>query len=188
MLVYKGRKTQGYISILLFFSDEGLNVTGIRRKDKEITDIDEIRAVLKKAKYVTLAMCVNNEPYLATLSHGYDEKRGCIYFHCAPEGKKIRILMENNNVWGQTLLDRGYVQGSCDHLYATAQFKGKVTFVNDYAEKEYALKSMIRALDNNPEPLIEKQLQQESVQKITIGRIDIDFMTGKKAVKVIISQ
>jgi nitroimidazol reductase NimA-like FMN-containing flavoprotein (pyridoxamine 5'-phosphate oxidase superfamily) len=160
----------------------------MRRKDKEITDIDEIKAVLKKAKYVTLAMCTNNEPYLATLSHGYDEQRGCIYFHCAPEGRKVSILNQNNNVWGQALLDGGYVQGACDHLYATAQFSGKVTFVKNVEEKEQALKVMIRALDSDPEPLIKKQLQAQSVQKVNIGRIDIGFMSGKKAAKVIISQ
>jgi nitroimidazol reductase NimA-like FMN-containing flavoprotein (pyridoxamine 5'-phosphate oxidase superfamily) len=158
----------------------------MRRKDKEITDIDEIKAVLKKAKYVTLAMCTNNEPYLATLSHGYDEQRGCIYFHCAPEGRKVSILNQNNNVWGQALLDGGYVQGACDHLYATAQFSGKVTFVKNVEEKEQALKVMIRALDSDPEPLIKKQLK--AVQKVNIGRIDIGFMSGKKAAKVIISQ
>jgi len=37
-------------------------------------------------------MCSDNEPYLATLSHGYDEEKTCIYFHFAPEGKKIEIL------------------------------------------------------------------------------------------------
>jgi nitroimidazol reductase NimA-like FMN-containing flavoprotein (pyridoxamine 5'-phosphate oxidase superfamily) len=163
-------------------------MTDMRRNDKEITDIDEIKAVLKKAKYVTLAMCTNNEPYLATLSHGYDEQRGCIYFHCAPEGRKVSILNQNNNVWGQALLDGGYVQGACDHLYATAQFSGKVTFVKNVEEKEQALKVMIRALDSDPEPLIKKQLQAQSVQKVNIGRIDIGFMSGKKAAKVITSQ
>jgi hypothetical protein len=42
-------------------------------------------------------------------------------------------------VWGQALIDNGYQQGSCDHLYRTAQFRGKVTFVEDQAEKIHAL-------------------------------------------------
>ena len=163
-------------------------MTGMRRKDKEITNINEIKSILKKAKFITVAMSLHDEPYLATLSIGYDEPRNCLYFHCAPEGKKISILKANSRVWGQALLDRGYVQGSCDHLYATVQFSGKVTFVSDIAEKEHALKTMIRQLDDNPEALIQKQLQPVSVQKIYIGRIDIDFMSGKKAEKVIISQ
>ena len=162
--------------------------TGIRRKDKEITDVNEMKKILKAAKYVTVAMCLDSEPYLVTLSHGYDEERNCIYFHCAAEGKKINILQANNRVWGQALVDRGYVQGACDHLYATTQFKGRVTFVEDVAEKEHALKLMINSLDNNPEELIKKQLLPQSVQKVRIGRVDIDYMSGKKADKIIISQ
>jgi hypothetical protein len=133
-------------------------------------------------------MCLDNEPYLTTLSHGYDEERNCIYFHCATEGKKISILQANNHVWGQALVDRGYVQGACDHLYATAQFRGRVIFVEDMAEKELALKLMIESLDDNPEEIIKKQLLLQSIQKVRIGRIDIDYMSGKKADKVIISQ
>jgi len=44
-------------------------MTGIRRKDKEITDVNEMKKILKEAKYVTVAMCLNSELYLATLSH-----------------------------------------------------------------------------------------------------------------------
>ena len=160
----------------------------MRRKDKEIKDVDETKSILKKAKYITLAMCLHDMPYLATLSHGYDEQSNCIYFHCASEGKKIDILKANNNVWGQALVDQGYVQGSCDHLYATAQFSGKVTFVKDLAEKERALKTMIRALDDNPDEVIKRQLLPRSVQRVNIGRIDIDSLSGKKAEVVIISQ
>lgn len=163
-------------------------MTGIRRKDKEIADIDEMKTILKQADYVTLGMCLYDEPYLVTLSHGYDEEKNCVYFHCAQEGKKISILQQNNRVWGQALIDRGYVQGSCDHLYATTQFKGKVTFLENLSEKEHALRVMIRALDDNPEKVMEKQLLPKSIQKVKIGRIDIEFMTGKKAEKVIVSQ
>jgi nitroimidazol reductase NimA-like FMN-containing flavoprotein (pyridoxamine 5'-phosphate oxidase superfamily) len=163
-------------------------LTGIRRKDKEITDIDEIKSILKMTQYVTLAMCLNDEPYLVTLSHGYDQERNCIYFHCAGEGKKVDILKANNLVWGQALIDKGYVQGACDQLYSTTQFRGKVTFVEDSKEKERAMKVMIRALDRNPQEIIEKQLKTQSIQKVRIGRIDIDYMSGKKADRVIISQ
>jgi len=160
---------------------------GIRRKEKEITDINEMIKILEMAQYITIAMCKDNEPYLATLSHGYDRDRHCIYFHCATEGKKIDILSNNNLVWGQALIDKGYVQGACDHLYATTQFKGTVTFVKDKEEKIYGLKTMIRALDDNPEKLMAEQISDKSVARIGIGRIDIEYMSGKKAEKVIIS-
>ena len=35
---------------------------------------------------------------------------------------------------------------------------------------------------------MEKQLKPQSIQKVKIGRIDIDYLSGKKAGKVIVSQ
>jgi len=144
-------------------------------------------AILDEAKYVVIAMCKDNEPYLATLSHGYDRERNCIYFHCAKEGKKVDILNEQNKVWGQALMDKGYVQGSCDHLYATTQFMGRVTFVESNDEKKHALKVMINALEDDPEKLLDAQLSEKSIEGVQIGRIDIEYMSGKKSEKVIIS-
>ena len=158
----------------------------LRRKDKAITDPEELKAILHEAKHVTVAMSIKDEPYLATLSHGYDEKRNCIYFHCARAGKKVDILRENPVVWGQALVDNGYQQGSCDHLYRTTQFSGRVTFVEDQVEKKHALGVMIRHLDDDLESIIKKQITAHSTGRILIGRIDIEYMSGKKADKIIV--
>jgi nitroimidazol reductase NimA-like FMN-containing flavoprotein (pyridoxamine 5'-phosphate oxidase superfamily) len=160
---------------------------GIRRKEKAITDEKILKKILSEVAYVTIALCKDNQPYLVSLSHGYNPDRNCIYFHCASEGKKIDYLKENNVVWGQAIIDKGYIQGSCDHLYATTQFKGKVTFVNDFEEKKEILINMVHKLDDNPDVLIEKQLTQQSISKITIGRIDIEYMSGKEAKEALIS-
>ena len=160
---------------------------GIRRKEKAITDENIMKKILSDVAYVTIALCKDNQPYLVSLSHGYDPDKNCIYFHCASEGKKIDYLKENNVVWGQAIIDKGYIQGSCDHLYATTQFKGKVTFVNDFEEKKEILINMVHKLDDNPDVLIEKQLTQQSISKITIGRIDIEYMSGKEAKEALIS-
>jgi nitroimidazol reductase NimA-like FMN-containing flavoprotein (pyridoxamine 5'-phosphate oxidase superfamily) len=152
----------------------------VRRKDKEITDMEVLRKVLKSAKYMTLAMSMNNQPYLVSLSCGYDEQHNCLYFHCAAEGKKLDYLKANNTVWGQVLLDYGYVQGECDHQYASVHFRGKVTLISDQKEKLHAVKTMIRQLDKNSEQLIAK-LNVEKLKNTLIGRIGIETMTGKKS-------
>ena len=158
----------------------------LRRIDKAITDVSAVKAILREAKFITLAMSLNDEPYLATLSHGFDEEKNCIYFHCAKEGKKVDILKANPIVWGQALVDGGYQQGSCDHLYSTAQFQGTVSFVDDASEKAHALEVMIRHLDNNPEAILSKQATARSLDRVLIGRVDIDFVSGKKADKIIV--
>ncbi len=159
----------------------------LRREEKAIETKDEMVTILENAKYVTIAMCLDSEPYLATLSHGYDRERNCLFFHCAQEGKKVDILKQNKVVWGQALLDKGYVQGACDHLYATTQFMGKVTFVEEMAEKRHALEVMIEGLEGEPDKVKAAQITDESVRRVRIGRIDITYMSGKKAEEVIIS-
>jgi len=159
----------------------------IRCREKEIKDKKELIWIVEEAKYITVAMCSDNQPYLVTLNHGYDRDKNCIYFHCAQVGKKIDILKDNDRIWGQALVDKGYVQGMCDHLYATTHFSGRVTFVTDLEEKKHALTVMIKALEEEPEKVIQKQLTNESVSNVGIGRIDIEAMCGKKAEKVILS-
>jgi len=161
-------------------------VKGIRRKEKAIESKEEMIAILEKCKYITIAMCEDNVPYLVTISHGYDREKNCIYFHCAREGKKVDFLSKNSAVWGQAIEDHGYAEGACDHLYATTQFKGTVTFIEDVKEKEYALGVMINSLEPDPQAVIEEQITEKSVQRVHIGRIDIEYMSGKKAKEVII--
>lgn len=150
----------------------------VRRKDREVTDTAALRAVLKTTKYVTLALCMGNEPYLVSLSHGYDEAKNCLYFHCAPEGKKLVYAKANNSVWGQAMLDYG-VTDDCDYDYTSVHFQGKLALIEDLAEKQHAMEVLVRQLSADPEAKLAK-ISPEKLAKTTMARIDIICMTGKK--------
>ena len=155
-----------------------VEMKGIRRKEKAIEDQNEMKDIIKEANHITIAMCKNNVPYLVTLSHGYDPDQNCIFFHCAQEGKKIDYLSENNVVWGQALIDKGYVQGDCDHLYITTQFKGKVSFIEDFEEKKAALQNLIKRLG-------ELKLQFTFDEKLVnhISKVGFDDVYGARPIK-----
>jgi len=155
----------------------------VKRKDKEITDVRVLKKILKDTKYVTLAMSKDGVPYLVSLSHGYDEGRNCLYFHCATAGKKLDYIRSNNVVWGQALLDYGYAEGKCDHLYASVHFQGKVALIDDIEEKRSAIECMMNQLDRKPGELIEG-IDVERLKETTMGRIDIEYMSGKKSKEV----
>jgi len=159
----------------------------MRRKEKEIRDIDEINRILGSTQYVTLAMCRQNQPYLVTMSHGFDARKNCLYFHCASSGKKIDILKSNPQIWGQAFVDRGYADGQCDHLFMSVHFQGQVTIIESIVEKTHALEVMIRQLERNPDQVIARQLNDKAIKNVTIGRIDIHKIFGKKSEKVIIA-
>jgi len=150
----------------------------VRRKDREITDCEVLRQVLKSTKYVTIALCKDNEPYLVSLSHGYDEAKNCLYFHCAPEGKKLVYLKLNSKVWGQALLDFGVTE-ECDYVYTSVHFSGKIHLITDLTEKKHGLEVLVRQVSLNPEAKLAK-IKPERLETITMGRIDIEYMSGKK--------
>ncbi len=157
----------------------------MRRKDKEISDLNEIKKILKRAQFVTLALSMNDKPYIVSLSHGYDENSNCLYFHCAKSGKKLEYMKSNDAVWGQALIDYGYSSGECTHLYASVHFSGKISFLEDPIDKRKALELMMRSLDKNPESLI-SELTAERIEKVAIGRLDIDYMSGKKSKEIVL--
>jgi uncharacterized protein len=150
----------------------------VRRRDREITDVDEMRIVLKKTKYVTVALCMNNEPYLVALNHGYDQEHNCIYFHCAAEGKKLVYAKANPKVWGEAILDFGVTE-ECDYAYTSVHFSGKLTLIADLAEKVHAMEVLVYQVSLNPEEKLAK-IKPEKLASTTIGKIDIDYLSGKK--------
>jgi len=150
----------------------------VRRKDREITNSNTLKEVLKSTKYVTIALCMKNEPYLVSLSHGYDETRNCLYFHCADKGKKLEYLKANNTVWGQVVQDYN-ATGKCNYAYASVHFKGTVSLLDDLREKQHGMTVMVRQLSESPEAKL-AEIKSEKLAKTTMGRIDITYMTGKK--------
>jgi nitroimidazol reductase NimA-like FMN-containing flavoprotein (pyridoxamine 5'-phosphate oxidase superfamily) len=150
----------------------------VRRKDREITDRDAMRNVLKSTKYVTVALCMDKDPYLVSLSHGYDEKRHCLYFHCASEGKKLVFAKANNKVWGQAVQDYG-VTDECDYAYTSVHFSGRLFIIEDLEEKRHAIEVLVRQLSTNPEEKL-ADIKPEKLATTTMGRIDIKYMTGKQ--------
>ncbi|HEX7482193.1 MAG TPA: pyridoxamine 5'-phosphate oxidase family protein, partial [Candidatus Bathyarchaeia archaeon] len=149
----------------------------VRRKDREITQSDEMHQVLKATKYVTIALCMEGEPYLVALSHGYDQTRNCLYFHCAPEGKKLIYAKANPKVWGQAVLDFGVTQ-ECDYAYSSVHFSGKLSLITDLNEKKHAMEVLILQVSLDPEVKLAK-LKPEKLESTTMGRIDINYISGK---------
>jgi hypothetical protein len=159
----------------------------VRRKDKNITDERLLKKILKTSKYVTVALSMDNQPYLVSLTHGYDEKHNSVYFHCAKEGKKLHYLKSNKNTWGQALLDYGFSegQGECTYLYASVHFSGKVTLIENLEEKLRGIKFLMDRLDGNSEKRM-ANVNLDRLKNAMIGRIDIEHMSGKKSKEVTI--
>ena len=143
-------------------------------------DPDAVRRVLAAAQYMALAMAKDGDPYLVSLSTGYDEERNALYFHSAAEGKKLDYMRANSEVWGQVVQDHSYAEGDCHHRYAAVMFRGRVRFLESLEEKRRAIGTMISQLDPDLGPLLGRLLESEGLATTVVGAVDLLEVTGKK--------
>jgi len=152
----------------------------MQKKDREITTKNRIEKILKNGKYVTISMCKMGEPYIITLSYGFDDELNALYFHSANLGLKLDILKENPNVCGTIIEDLGYDLGSCSHKYRSIVFWGKMVIIKDLEEKKHGFDILLNNLEENPSKMKKKFFKNEkSYIDTCVMRLDIKKVTGK---------
>ena len=154
----------------------------VRKTESEITNQSELLDILRRGKYTTISMCRDNEPYLVTLSYGYEEKKNSLYFHAALEGLKLEFIKQNPNVCGTVIEDKGYKKDECEQKYRSVIYRGKMYIVENLEEKKHGLDVLLNHLEENIEPIKKRNvLDDNSYNKVTILRLDIEEITGKQA-------
>jgi len=152
----------------------------MQKKDREILEKRIILEIMKNGKFSTISMCRNDEPYIVTLSYGFDEIKNCLYFHSAQKGLKLEFLKENQKVCGTIIEDLGYVNGACSHKYRSIVFWGDLTIVENLDEKKHAFDKMLTHLEDNPSKLKKRFFKsEESYYNTCLLKLDINLITGK---------
>lgn len=147
---------------------------------REITDGPELEAILGNGKYAVIAMCRDNEPYIVTLSCGYDRENSALYFHSAATGLKLEIVRSNPRVCATVIEDNGYQDGQCAHSYRSVVLYGELSFVTDTAEREHGMRCMLSQLEQNPDALADQYLQSKKfLYGTTVLKLDIYAKWGK---------
>lgn len=154
----------------------------MRKQEREITDKNELIEILKNGKIITIAMSRDNEPYVVTLSYGYDETKQALYFHTAVKGLKIDFIRANPNVCATVIEDKGYVVDECEQKYRSLVLWGKMIVVEELDEQKYGINVLLNHLENKPEPIYKRNIPDDTkFDKVSILRLDIKEMTGKTA-------
>lgn len=121
----------------------------MRRKDREITDIEEIRDIIEKCKVCRLAMQDEEGLYLVPLNFGYEfEKESlALYFHSAKEGRKLRAIQKNSKVCFEMDCEHTLIEANTPcaygYEYACVMGNGKATILEHTEEKRLALSKLM---------------------------------------------
>jgi nitroimidazol reductase NimA-like FMN-containing flavoprotein (pyridoxamine 5'-phosphate oxidase superfamily) len=157
----------------------------LRRKDKEIMDIDEKLEIIAKCKVCRLGLSDNNYPYIVPLNYGFsfDDGKLALYFHCAMEGRKIDIIKKNNSACFEIDCDSKLIEGKkpCDYCY---EFKsiigfGKIIILDTKEEKMNGLHYLMKQQTGKD---IKYGFNEDELSKVIVLKMLVDEFTGKQKI------
>lgn len=151
----------------------------MRRKDNEIQSREEIIGIIAKAPVCRLGLCGENVPYVVPLNFGYRD--GCLFLHCAKEGRKMDMIRANPRVCFEMDTDVEVIQAEqpCDWgmRFASVIGFGTASVLEDPEEKTRGLDAIMEHYSSGlPQPYPESYLKQTAVI-----RIEVEEMTGKRS-------
>ena len=155
----------------------------MRRKDREITDKQDILEVMRKCDVCRIALHDGDYPYIVPLNFGLQVENDMpvLYFHGALEGKKYELIEKDNRAsfemdcGHQLILDKA--QGNCAMEYESVIGQGYIEMLNE-EEKYEALRILMKQYRREDFPFNEKVIPMTAV-----FRLRVEAMTGKKRTK-----
>ena len=149
----------------------------MRRADRELTETGDVEKIIRSAQVCRLAMVDDGEPYLVPLNFGYNDST--LYFHSAPEGRKIRILKNATKVCFEIDVEHELVTADspCNWgmRYASVIGYGIPRFIEGLEEKRAAL-SLIMAQFSDAA----FEFSESAVAATAVFAVDITNMSGKR--------
>ena len=119
----------------------------MRRKDREVTDLNQIYDILCRCDTISLGMNGGEAPYVIPMTFACSLENGqiTIYFHSALGGRKWEILNRNPNVCVEAHLyyKTVKIEGGITAKYESVIGTGRAEPVEDKAGKVEAFKLMM---------------------------------------------
>lgn len=118
----------------------------MRRCDREVTDYSHIYDIISHCNCLRLGLVDNNEAYIVPVNFGFEIEQGnrlVLYFHSAVEGRKAKLLLEQESITFEMDTKHELVEAdiacgfSC--LYQCVMGKAKVKILKDNEKKKHGL-------------------------------------------------
>ncbi len=150
----------------------------MRRNDKKIESAADLAELLRNGELCYLSMVDDGKPYVVPLNYGYLDET--LYFHSAPEGRKIDILRKNPQVCFCVVPDHQLIEGvkgcSWSASYRSVMGTGRATILTEPAEKKVGLKILMAQYSDR-----EYEFSDSDLERIVVIRVDIEEMSGKES-------
>lgn len=152
----------------------------MRRRDREITDRQDMLAVIKRCDVCRLALNDEGYPYILPVNFGLNVAGDTVefYFHGANEGYKYELMKRDNRASFEMDCSHRLVmdetRGSCTMEYESVIGRGRIEMVPDEQKR--------KALD-----ILMAQYHKEDfaydtavIPQTTVYKLVVESMTGKR--------
>ena len=153
---------------------------GMTKRERQVTDPQQILEILDKGQVLHLGLSVNDEPYVVPMNYGYGMEDGklTLYLHSAVKGKKLDMIRANPKVFFAIDCDRMPFQGDkpCQYglVYSSVMGRGTAVIVEDVEEKKRAMTALMKTQTGK-----EFAFEDRLVSIVSVIRIDVAEYTAK---------
>ncbi len=154
---------------------------GMTRREREVTDLEEIIGILDRAKIVHVGMVDGDRPYVVPMNYGYTMCEGklTLYLHGANRGRKLDVLRANPNVFVEIDTDiipfEGEVACKYGLCYSSIMGEGVAEIVEETEQKKKALSLLMKTQTGK-----NFEFEDKMVSVVSVIRIDVAEYTAKK--------
>ena len=153
---------------------------GMTKRERQVTDPEQIQKILEGGKVLHLGLCVDNEPYVVPMNYGYRMEDGklVLYLHSAVRGKKLDMIAANPKVFFSLECDLRPFEGQipCQYglSYSSVMGKGVARIVEDVEEKKKAMSVLMKTQTGK-----DFSFEDRLVSIVSVIRIDVEEYTAK---------
>ena len=153
---------------------------GLTKRERQVTDPEQIIRILDTAKVLNLGLSVNDEPYVVPMNYGYRMEDGklTLYLHSAVKGKKLDMIRANPKVFISMVCDRMPFEGRvpCQYgmVYSSIMGRGTATLVEDVEAKKQAMTILMKTQTGK-----DFSFNERLVSIVAVVRIDVSEFTAK---------
>ena len=153
---------------------------GMTKRERQVTDEEQIRQILDNGKILHLGLAVDNEPYVVPMNYGYafEGEKLVIYLHSSVRGKKLDMIQANPKVFFEIDCDWIPFEGElpCQYglSYSSVMGKGVARIVEDVEEKKKAMSILMKTQTGKDFSFLDRL-----VSVVAVIRIDVAEYTAK---------
>ena len=148
----------------------------MRRQDRMVTNIDEIKGILSSTRIIHLGMMDGDYPYVVPLHFGYEivDDILYIYVHGYHAGKKFNLIQENPHVFieidgnDEALVSGGDIPCKYSSVYSSVMGRGEATYLERVDEKDHGLQVLMKHQTSREFPFTDAMVNSVGVVQIKV--------------------